>query len=210
MPQQEADKQPQAEAANPATSAQCLETLSSNPHLRSAIAGNPAAPTQVLEQLATDQDAQVREQVAGNPNTPWPILERLAWEFPRQFLHNSVGPLQILAHPEQISINEAFGGALAGGDDSFPVVGLAAEPPHIKSARGDASAYPMGGRDASLLWRASAGRGTKGPQAGSATDMVNALKVRRFLSVGEPGVEDSGQKNVRPMFDTISRPERAL
>lgn len=104
MPQQEADKQEQAEASNSATSAQCLEPLRSNPHLRSAIAGNPAAPAQVLEQLATDQDAQVREQVAGNPNTPWLILERLAWEFPRQFLHNSAGPLQILAHPGQISI----------------------------------------------------------------------------------------------------------
>lgn len=59
-------------------------------------------------QLAQDQDVQVREQVAGNPNTPWQILEQLAWEFPHAVLHNPVGPLQLLAHPEQISTNGAF------------------------------------------------------------------------------------------------------
>jgi len=112
MPQQEADEQHQAEAANPATSTQRLEVLSADPHLRSVVAGNPSASVALLKLLAQDQDVRVRQAVASNPNTPWQTLEQLAWEFPHAFFAHPAGLLQLLAHPEQIRVDEAFWGAL--------------------------------------------------------------------------------------------------
>ncbi len=100
------------EAQHPATSAQRLVELSANPRLRPLVAGNPAAPANLLEGLAEDQDSQVRQIVANNPNTPWSVLERLAWEFPHAFLTNPVGSLQVLARPEQISTDSLFWDAL--------------------------------------------------------------------------------------------------
>lgn len=108
MPEQEADKQEQAEAINLTTSAQRLEVLSANPRLRSAVAGNPAAPARVLVSLAQDQNTQVRELVANNPNTPWSTLVHLAAEFPQAFLHNSIGLLYMLAHPGEVDTSSKF------------------------------------------------------------------------------------------------------
>lgn len=102
----------QEEARNPATSPQRLEMLCADPALRILVAGNPATSTHLLETLAQDQDEQVRKTVASNPNTPWPILEDLAWEFPREFFHNPVGPLQLVARPEEISSDYGFWSAL--------------------------------------------------------------------------------------------------
>lgn len=96
------------EARDTATSAERLEELSNNPALHILIASNSAAPAKLLETLATDQDAQVRAAVASNPNTPWPTLEDLSWEFPRAFLHNPLGPIQMVVHPEQISTDGIF------------------------------------------------------------------------------------------------------
>ncbi len=96
------------EASNPATSAERLIELSAHRPLRAIVAGNPAAPAPLLASLAQDVNVRVREAVAGNPNTPWPSLEQLAGEFPQAFLENPIGPLQMLAHPEQISTDEAF------------------------------------------------------------------------------------------------------
>lgn len=50
----------------------------------------------------------MRANVASNPNTSWPTMETLAWEFPHVFLHNPVGPLQMIANSEQISTDKAF------------------------------------------------------------------------------------------------------
>lgn len=108
----EPDRLWQEEANHPETSAERLIELSADAHLRSVVASNPSAPASLLEQLAEDQDPQVRLGVAGNPNTPWPTLEHLAWEFPCAFLHNPAGPLQMVACPEQISTKETFWGAL--------------------------------------------------------------------------------------------------
>lgn len=112
MAEEDIKERSRAEAGHPATSAQRLETLSTDASLRSIVGRNPSAPASLLEILAQDQDAQVRQAVAGNPNTPWQTLEHLAWEFPREFLSNPIGPLQMLVHPEQISTEEAFGEAL--------------------------------------------------------------------------------------------------
>src|SRR4051812_28535322 len=108
MSQEAIDGQRQAEANNPATSVQRLEILSADPSLRSIVAGNPAAPVHLLERLVQDKDGQVRKNVASNPNTPWPVLEHLAWEFPHEFLHNPVVPLQLVTHPAQVTTDTAF------------------------------------------------------------------------------------------------------
>lgn len=102
------DRLSQTKAGDPQTSAQQLEALSQDLRLRILVAGNPASPTHLLEELAHDQGIQVRANVAGNPNTSWPTLEALAWEFPHAFLHNPVGPLQMIANPEQINTDKAF------------------------------------------------------------------------------------------------------
>ncbi|HET8843963.1 MAG TPA: hypothetical protein VFN35_21035 [Ktedonobacteraceae bacterium] len=96
------------EARDPATSTERLEELSHDPALRVFVASNPAAPALLLETLATDPDAQVRAAVASNPNAFWPTLEDLSWEFPRAFLHNPLGPIHLVAHPEQISTDGMF------------------------------------------------------------------------------------------------------
>jgi hypothetical protein len=103
--QQEEQEYQQEEACNPATNQHHLETLSANPTLRSLVAGNPSAPAHVLSHLASNPDVLVRKNVASNPNTPWQTLEYLATEFPHAFLHNPVGPLQMIASPEAISID---------------------------------------------------------------------------------------------------------
>lgn len=100
------------EASNPTTSAQRLQQLCVDPQMRIIVAGNTAAPGQLLEILAEDQDVRVRQAVASNPNTPWITLEHLAGEFPGEFLHNPVGALQVLTHQELITINSRFWDAL--------------------------------------------------------------------------------------------------
>lgn len=72
------------------------------------VASNPATSAYLLEDLAEHQDKEVRRAVASNPNTPWWTLEHLAEEFPQAFLSNPVAPLQIVAHPEQITLDGQF------------------------------------------------------------------------------------------------------
>lgn len=94
------------EASSTSTSAQRLETLSTDPAMRSIVAGNPAAPAHLLESLAHDLNARVRQAVAGNPNTPWEVLQKLAWVFPYTFLSNPIVPLLMVIDPEQIRISD--------------------------------------------------------------------------------------------------------
>src|SRR3954469_1102543 len=105
-PEEPQKQQWQTEAGDPVTSIQRLETLQIDPSLPILAAGNPATSAHLLEQLARNQDARVRAMVASNPNTPWQLLESLAWEFPHEFLHNPTGPLYLMTHPEQVSIDE--------------------------------------------------------------------------------------------------------
>src|SRR4051812_1083296 len=109
MPQENArDILWQEEAGDPKTSAQRLETLSTDMSLRRIVVSNPAAPASLLVQLAQDQDVQVRQAVASNPNTPWQTLEYLAKEFPYEFLHNPIMAFHLLANPEQIRTDDTF------------------------------------------------------------------------------------------------------
>lgn len=100
------------EAGQFSTSEERLRELSMYSELRGIVAGNPSAPANLLEIFSEDQDVQVRQAVAGNPNAPWRTLQRLAREFPHVFLHNPAGPLQMVAHSEQISIYDEFWNAV--------------------------------------------------------------------------------------------------
>lgn len=108
MLDEEARRKQLEEASSLSTSSQQLETLSADPHLRIVVAGNPASPAKLLARLARDQDIHVRRAVASNPNTLWSALEDLAKEFPYEVLHNPVGQLQILTHPNKIRSNDVF------------------------------------------------------------------------------------------------------
>lgn len=106
---QEKDQQLQEEAKRLATGSLRREDLgTASPELRALIAGNPATPAEMLEDLAYDKEAQVRAKVAGNPNVPWRWLEYLAWEFPQAFLSNPAALLQMMAYPEQITTDDKF------------------------------------------------------------------------------------------------------
>lgn len=100
MTGQDLKEQRRTEAGNPTTNARRLKTLSADATLRALVAGNPAAPSDLLKRLAGDQDEAVRKNVASNPNTPWKYLKKLAWQFPQEFLHNPAMFLHLLAHPK--------------------------------------------------------------------------------------------------------------
>lgn len=54
--------------------------LSTNRHVRVAVAHHKLTPVQVLEKLSVDEVYQVREKVAGNSNTPQSALTELAFD----------------------------------------------------------------------------------------------------------------------------------
>lgn len=114
------NRQPE-EASNPATSAERLIELSEHAELRSTVASNYAAPASLLERLAGDQDEAVRQAVARNPNTPWKTLQGLAIEFSQEFLHNPAARLQMVAHPEQISLDSKLWDALVQNAELPPL-----------------------------------------------------------------------------------------
>ena len=63
---------------------------------RMAIAASEDTPSEVLEQLAQDEDADVRRRTASNPNTPPRILLSLGEEFPEEVIENPVFGLLLL------------------------------------------------------------------------------------------------------------------
>lgn len=102
------------EASNPTTDQQRLAELSVDPRpdVRALVANDPATHIDLLMLLAHDEEVSVRQKVASNPNAPWSTLEELAVEFPHEFLHNTAGPLQVMARSEQISCDDALWGML--------------------------------------------------------------------------------------------------
>jgi hypothetical protein len=55
---------------------------------------------EVLKQLATDKNAEVRMAVASNPNTPQDILRHLGQEFPDAIVANPIFNILLLENPE--------------------------------------------------------------------------------------------------------------
>ncbi len=66
-----------------------------------AAATNPSTNPQVLRQIATDPDWELRRLVAGNPNTPTDTLWQLGVDFPEAILNN---PIFKLLQLEQLNL----------------------------------------------------------------------------------------------------------
>ncbi len=89
-----------AEAADSATPRPRLESLAKDPRLASAVAANPATPASVLETLSLTWDAEVWRAIASNPNAEPETLLRLAATYPSEFFANPITPLLLLEQPQ--------------------------------------------------------------------------------------------------------------
>ncbi|MBE9228907.1 hypothetical protein IQ264_26195 [Phormidium sp. LEGE 05292] len=58
----------------------------------------------LLKQLATDEDAEVRRAVASNPNTPQDVLLKLGKEFPDAIVTNPIFNILLLENPESLFV----------------------------------------------------------------------------------------------------------
>ncbi len=67
------------------------------------VAIDPNTNSELLEKLAENQNAKVREAVTSNPNTPANILLKLGAEFPSQLLANPIFTLLLLEKPNLVS-----------------------------------------------------------------------------------------------------------
>jgi hypothetical protein len=61
-------------------------------------AANPSTNPQLLQQLASTKDRELRKQVAINPNTPTDVLWQLGIDFPEEILANPIFELLQLEH----------------------------------------------------------------------------------------------------------------
>jgi hypothetical protein len=62
------------------------------------VASNPNTDPQLLRQLATEQDWELRRLIASNPNTPTDLLWQLGIDFPEEILANPIFELLQLEH----------------------------------------------------------------------------------------------------------------
>ncbi|PAX52799.1 variant leucine-rich repeat-containing protein [Brunnivagina elsteri] len=94
-------------AQNPSISAEIIEQLAgdTSAKVREALAYNPSTPTYILEKLAKDSQIPVRQAVANNPNTSGNILEFLAqdWQCSTFVAQNPNTPTQVLENLIRLS-----------------------------------------------------------------------------------------------------------
>lgn len=91
---------PEQQAADENTIPEILKTLAqTNIKLARLVAKNPNATPDLLKDLASSEDYLTRAGVTRNPNTPKNILLTLAYEFPQEFLGNSVIDLFLIEQP---------------------------------------------------------------------------------------------------------------
>ena len=91
---------PEQQAADENTLPETLNILAKeNTKLARIVAKNPNADPELLRDLASSEDDLTRAGVTTNPNTPKDILLTLAYEFPQEFLANSVINLFLLEQP---------------------------------------------------------------------------------------------------------------
>ncbi len=94
---------PAQEAANTHTSPERLKELwLHSPKLGIILASNENAPAELLQELAVNEDEQIRQAVCSNPNTPTDILFKLGEEFPQELFDNPVFSLLLLENPNLI------------------------------------------------------------------------------------------------------------
>ena len=78
---------PRKEAAQETTSPERLRILAEQDiALARIVAKNPAAPPNLLKELASTGDKAVRQNVVANPNTPSDVLLELGGAIPRKFV----------------------------------------------------------------------------------------------------------------------------
>lgn len=94
---------PQEEATKNTTSPERLKELAQH-HLtlQRLVAANPAAPADLLQELATSNDKTTQKAVAANPNTPTKILMKLGMKYPALLLENPIFALLQLENPNFI------------------------------------------------------------------------------------------------------------
>ena len=57
-------------------------------------------PPEILAELATSEDKEIRRCIASNPNTAVEILEKLGEEFPDEITANPIFDLLLLENPD--------------------------------------------------------------------------------------------------------------
>ena len=90
---------PKQEASSETTSAKRLKELAQDAKLASVVAKNPAAPPDLLAELADSDPKAPRKNAMGNPATPYETLMKFASQYPEQLLDNPVFDLLFLENP---------------------------------------------------------------------------------------------------------------
>jgi hypothetical protein len=80
-----------------------LELAKTSIEISRIVAQNTCTPPQLLEELATASDYQIRQAVVSNPNTPTDVLFKLGIEFPSELLENPVFSLLFLENLDLLS-----------------------------------------------------------------------------------------------------------
>ena len=89
------------EASNENTPLDRLRFLAAtNLRLARLVARNPSASAELLIELSSNKDRDIRAGVAINPNTPPAILWQLAIDFPQELLANPILPLLLLENSD--------------------------------------------------------------------------------------------------------------
>ncbi len=98
-------KQPslKQEASSETTSAKRLKELAQDAKLASVVAKNPAAPPDLLAELADSDPKALRKNAMGNPATPYETLMKFASQYPKQLLDNPVFDLLLLENPNLLN-----------------------------------------------------------------------------------------------------------
>jgi hypothetical protein len=94
-----------SEAQDPSTPAPRLRELAQRDLEHAlAVAQNPAAPSDVLQQFVEvfNQDPELIKRVISNPNTPAEALIRYGWSQPEALLQNPIFPILLLEDPWMI------------------------------------------------------------------------------------------------------------
>ena len=94
---------PKQEASNETTSAKRLKELAQDAKLASVVAKNPAAPPDLLAELADSDPKALRKNTMGNPATPYETLMKFASQYPEQLLDNPVFDLLFLENPNLLN-----------------------------------------------------------------------------------------------------------
>ena len=94
---------PKQEASSETTSAKRLKELAQDAKLASVVAKNPAAPPDLLAELADSDPKALRKNAMGNPATPYDTLMKFASQYPEQLLDNPVFDLLLLENPNLLN-----------------------------------------------------------------------------------------------------------